>query len=398
MSTAPSHFSDTASVRSNTSTSPTFTASPQTQQSPHPLASYNSPPNSFPRQRSGIASHGLNITAPGERLNLGFLLDGRSTHPQPQTPIPAPTQIQQMPTYSAYDAPAGTGGNGHVSHTPPITTLKPRDGSGPEPYEVPVRNTPPTCPLDGILLDFLAERRSLAAEGTPVSKLVGPAYPSFPSLLNPSASIYAHPLSKIFTDILSKFPDLSALPEQVAVLYVMFLIMRWQISPSKESYERLPEWVSPRASQIFKHHPAWVDHLPWPRMRDRLVELYPGIPLENFFIPYTTTLSLNWPYEAGDTLIKTGVGAGGVGVGARGGGGGVGSGAATSGGIGGGGGVSGVGVGSGSETGEDLVINPVFERHLRDLSNWSLGPAFEKAFPSLADTCRIKKDDRGSGR
>lgn len=76
----------------------------------------------------------------------------------------------------------------------------------------------------------------------------------------------------------------------------------------------------------------------------------------------------------------------------------MGSGAATSGGIGGGGGVSGVGVGSGSETGEDLVINPVFERHLRDLSNWSLGPAFEKAFPSLADTCRIKKDDRGSGR
>ena len=41
---------------------------------------------------------------------------------------------------------------------------------------------------------------------------------------------------------------------------------------------------------------------------------------------------------------------------------------------------------------DDLIINPVFERHFRNLNNWSLGPAFADAFPGLVDTTRIKPD------
>jgi len=39
-----------------------------------------------------------------------------------------------------------------------------------------------------------------------------------------------------------------------------------------------------------------------------------------------------------------------------------------------------------------LVINPVFERHLRRLENWSLGPAFAKAFPGLEGTYWLKSE------
>lgn len=90
-------------------------------------------------------------------------------------------------------------------------------------------------------------------------------------------------------------------------------------------------------------------------MRDKMVYLYPEVPFDRFFIPYTITLSLNWPYEAQDALIK----------------------------------------GGGGEDGE-LGINPVFERHMRDLGNWSLGPSFAKAFPMLAETCRIKGEEKGT--
>ena len=81
-----------------------------------------------------------------------------------------------------------------------------------------------------------------------------------------------------------------------------------------------------------------------------MVHLHPQISLDNFFVPYTTTLSLNWPYEPRDTLL-------------------------------------------GVEGSEELSINPVFETHLRDLGNWTLGVEFEKAFPMLADTCKIQRDD-----
>lgn len=129
----------------------------------------------------------------------------------------------------------------------------------------------------------------------------------------------------------------------------MFLIMRWQISPTLETYNRLPEWVTPRPSQLITPHPAWVDHLPWPRMRESLVRQYTSVPFDEFFIPYTTTLSLNWPYEARDTLLTM----------------------------------------PGTD---ELSINPVFERHLMDLGNWSLGPAFARKHPALAETCTIKSE------
>lgn len=212
----------------------------------------------------------------------------------------------------------------------------------------PSRNVPPTCPLDSLLLDFLGERRQRMAEGISPHEVVGPRYPSVSSLLNPSNSVYSHPLSKVFTDILSTFPDLSSLPERVAVLYIMFLFMRWQISPTRENYQRLPEWIRPRPSQLFTQHPAWIDHVPWPCMRDRLVASQgtDEYPFDCFFIPFTTTLTLSWPYEETDTLLKT------------------------------------------TDT-EEVVINPVFERHLRNLDNWKLGEAFVKTLPSLSDTCNL---------
>ena len=82
-------------------------------------------------------------------------------------------------------------------------------------------------------------------------------------------------------------------------------------------------------------------------MRDRLCQLYPEFPFDEFFIPYTTTLSLNWPYEARDVLLI-------------------------------------------KENTDELIINPIFEKHLRVLDHWTLGPAFANAHPRLANTATIK--------
>lgn len=346
------HYTDARSIRSATSTSSTFSASPQgprqTLPSPAPVAFPSSggvisPSQAFDRQRK-IITHGLDLSRSGEKLDLAFLLETRHEPRHSRRDVDNGKETSSASKYPEVSAEATHAWNyAHKSKMGDTleTTI--------HPYLTPVRNIAPTCPLDGLLLDFLAERKQRAAEGVSSQKLVGPAYPSVSSLLNPERSIYSHPVSKVFTDILSTFPDLSALPEQVAVLYIMFLIMRWQICPTQETFNRLPEWITPRPSQLFIPHPAWVDHLPWPRMRDRMVHLYPSIALENFFIPYTTTLSLNWPYDPSDTLLSL-------------------------------------------PDSDELSINPVFERHLRDLSNWSLGTAFAKAFPSLAETTRIKSE------
>jgi Domain of unknown function (DUF3425) len=298
------------------------------------------------KQRHDMA-HNLDMGP--ERLGLDFLLDGTqriNKIPNGINGTQDPLNYQQIPRGSDRGSPTHIRSSSIGSHANYNTGTLEMAG-----HTAPIRNGPPTCPLDSLLLDFLHERQQQASEGVSTPKLVGPAYPSVSSLLNPARGVNSHPLSKVFTDILATFPDLSTLPEKVAVLYIMFLIMRWQIAPTQENYDRLPDWVTPRPSQLFTPHPAWVDHLPWPKMRDRLVRDYNprDYLFDNFFMPFTSTLSLNWPYEPTDTLLS-------------------------------------------SPESDELMINPVFERHLRRLENWSLGPAFAKAFPGLQDTYRLKTD------
>ncbi|TVY25918.1 hypothetical protein LHYA1_G005240, partial [Lachnellula hyalina] len=290
-----------------------------------------------------------NLDMGPERLGLDFLLDGTQRINKIPSGISGP---QESMNFQHGAGGSERGSPGHNRSNSVSSNYNP-GSSGVEMmgHAIPIRNSPPTCPLDSLLLDFLHSRQVQAADGVATPKLVGPAYPSVSSLLNPAKSAQSHPLSKVFTDILATFPDLSTLPEKVATLYIMFLIMRWQISPTQENYDRLPDWVTPRPSQLFTPHPAWIDHLPFPKMRDRLVRDYNprDYLFDKWFIPFTTTISLNWPYEPTDTLLS-------------------------------------------SPESDELMINPVFERHLRRLENWSLGPAFAKAFPGLHDTYRLKTD------
>lgn len=97
-----------------------------------------------------------------------------------------------------------------------------------------------------------------------------------------------------------------------------------------------------------------------------MIHTQPRIPFSDFFIPFTTTFSLNWPYKPSTVLVS-----------------------------------------SRDQqppplnpaqlpTGADepaYVINPSFETHLRRLENWTLGPAFAEEFPHWRAYVRIKERD-----
>lgn len=295
----------------------------------------------------------------GERLNFSFLIDAIG--------------INGVPSVS------------DRRNTPPDRTAfnaLPDSSNQSQPWTMLPKTCAPTCPLDHILLNFLQLRQrenasySSASGQSPAYST--PAYPSIANLLNPantSSSTDGHspryprhmpqnstnsagsstprpsssdPISTLMIDIISKFPHISGLPEQVAVLYNMFTHMRWWIYPTQENYDRMPEWMTPRPSQLVTPHPAWIEHLPWPRMRDKVVRNYHNYPFENWFLPFTGGLSVNWPYEPVDCLIST-------------------------------------------PEQEEPIINPVFQRHISRLDNWSVGPQLIAMYPDLADTCIVKE-------
>jgi hypothetical protein len=212
--------------------------------------------------------------------------------------------------------------------------------------------TPASCLLDGLLLDFINGRRRMAAEGASEEELAGPAYPDFYAFMHPAERHQSHGISKVFADIISTFPDLSAPPEKIATYYGMFLVMRWHVCPTQDNYERLPMWLRPTSWQILTPHPIWIDHLPWPEMREELVQHYHRYPFENFFVPFTKTMSVNWPHAPMDIFLPR-------------------------------------------QGQRDLRISPQFEAHMRDITNWSLGSSFKKQFPMLATGVTIvDHDDR----
>ncbi|KAF1971007.1 hypothetical protein BU23DRAFT_510688 [Bimuria novae-zelandiae CBS 107.79] len=313
-----------------------------------------------------------------KRMGVNFLLEnnGQSQNLDPSLGPPHPPHIVTT-------ASLGSGLGYHAPILVPHLTLP--------------RNLPTTCPLDAILLDFLTERQQRAAAGDHIKTLVGPHYPNFTPIVYPDRNVDAHPLSKLFTDILRTFPDICGLPEQVAIVYIMFLIMRWQIEPSAENYDRLPDWVTPRASQLFIAHPVWTDHVPWPKLRDSLITTQTDTTFDAFFIPFTTTISLNWPYEPRDCLLpasklhasslsttssiahsspfSTAVNAGSP------------AGPATPQPV----STPGTTLGQLPKDDDEWLINPAFESHLRNLNNWSLGPSFRSSFPAFGNAVRIKE-------
>ncbi|KAF2720357.1 hypothetical protein K431DRAFT_226667 [Polychaeton citri CBS 116435] len=227
--------------------------------------------------------------------------------------------------------------------------------------KLPVLNQP-NLPLDTLLQDFLSNSRRLLKDGVSMEEVIGPEYPSLANLSIPSGvkPRKCHPLSSLLIGILERFPDLSQTPERVAAIYIMFLILRWLVCPCEHCYYRLPEWIRPSSEQLEVEHGAWIDHLPWPTMRRSLtLAATPGtaVDFHDFFVPYTTTLSLNWPYGPDSVFAYHS--------------------------------------NTPPSTDNLQTVSPAFEAHLRDLHNWSLGPRFVSAHPDLCDGVRIEQTRMG---
>lgn len=89
-----------------------------------------------------------------------------------------------------------------------------------------------------------------------------------------------------------------------------------------------------------------------PIVRRRLITTA-EVKFENFFIPFTIRQCLNWPYPPDQVLQSTG----------------------------------------NPDDPTAVKMNPVFESHLRDLNNWSLGTLFRNTHPDLIDhTVRIQDE------
>ncbi|KIV99684.1 uncharacterized protein PV09_08675 [Verruconis gallopava] len=196
---------------------------------------------------------------------------------------------------------------------------------------------PSVCPLDDILHNFLSSRRAMLADGVPMDAVVGPTRPSVKKLRNPENKEALHSLEELMSDVLSTYLQVKT-PEKMAFFWIMNQTMRWMVSRTKESYMYMPNWLRPTATQITVPHAIWITNLPWPGVRDLLIENPEDYPYEAVGKWYTENVSINWNFDVLDAVDEVG----------------------------------------GAER-----LHSIFEKHLRNLNNWTVTPAFLERFPAM---------------
>ncbi|KAJ5360455.1 hypothetical protein N7517_009646 [Penicillium concentricum] len=220
-------------------------------------------------------------------------------------------------------------GNLRTTHDPVSPSVSP----GSVAWVLP-KHTCATCPLDQILLDFIASRRSMLARGIPPDIVLGPEQLCPQDLLHPTVDLTSHAISRVMADVLTTFPHVN-LPEKLAFMYLMHLTTRWQVSPNIGSYARMPVWLRPTVTQITVPHAAWIDNIPWPRVRDILIQKPDRYPFAVFSELYSEHVSINWPYDPEDIVV---------------------------------------------DTDDGPSLNTIFEKHIQRLSNWIAPRQFREYF------------------
>jgi len=318
-----------------------------------PSPSFNSPVNEFEARASAPRSAKLSYPAENTLpIHTEHTSPGRSLHHKDTQSSPAEQAVNSASTRDYYLD--GTRDVVHYdissrSDTTPqsftgiymVNHSDQRSNSFANVWSYLPKHLPATCPLDQILLDFLASRRLMSTCGTTIESVLGPKELSVIGIISPTLTQTLHPVSRVMAEIFSTFPNV-AVTEKIGFMYKMHRTLRWQIAPTEENYLELPTWLRPTATQLTVPHAAWIDNIPWPSVRDLLIQKSDVYPFEIFSEFYSQEVSVRWPYDPLDAIIH-----------------------------------------HHPHGKEDAVLNPIFEKHVRKLSNWTVSAQFERQMPEL---------------
>lgn len=158
-----------------------------------------------------------------------------STVPSPRYGIPVGTGTLSL----APSRPADYDLSSQISHESigSIRGWAPQEaqygnGYGPV-WSLLINNVLATCPMDSILLNFIDCRRRALLQGATELVAAGPGYPDFSGLLGLHTGQVKCPISQLLTDVIAKVETLGSLPEQTAVLYIMFSMIRVSLAPGE---------------------------------------------------------------------------------------------------------------------------------------------------------------------
>ena len=213
------------------------------------------------------------------------------------------------------------------------------------PHEMVPMNKVPTCLSDQILQSFVESRRLTPLSFDASNQLEAAEGLNINYLLDRSQYKRANTISHIVTDVVRSYTEIETLPRQVACLYVINHLLTWLIMLDEHTYNKMPEWLRPIPVQTKVPHAAWIDRIPWPTVREYLIQ-HQEITFDEFAAVYSSSFSVWWPFDAEHVIAK---------------------------------------LTPPQSSTPMAVINPIYEEHLRQLRNWTVGDTFRLRFPAIGE-------------
>lgn len=218
-------------------------------------------------------------------------------------------------------------------------------------WQISTKLKAPTTYVDNLMFQVIHTQRHLSITADLTGEdIIGPSFPSVHLLFNQPGPINKKPSN--LTEIMARYSAVlsnrgfALIPEKLASFMCMYRFVQWQISPTYGTYSALHNWQAPEQSQLLIPHPAWMDLPPWRAFREKVIrnqERYDNVEFQN---DYASNLCVNFPHDPMKALIF--------------------------------------------EDGQ-IMISPMLERHLGDISNMSMKKPFADKYPEFVDSCRFEE-------
>jgi len=185
---------------------------------------------------------------------------------------------------------------------------------------------------------FASERRDKEDEYSSKHTSI---FPSIASLLNPKSLSSPSTATDHISEGIGKhgrFMSVPRLSEKIAMMYNMCLYIRWLRNRTKANWLAMPKHLRPTKLQQTVPHPAWIDMVIWPCARDAIIEQMDWSQFELYRTASGAELSVHWPQPEQVVVMN----------------------------------------------GNEVALTPAFERHIRNIDNWSSGKGVARIFPFLS--------------
>ncbi|KAF9886972.1 hypothetical protein FE257_010713 [Aspergillus nanangensis] len=91
---------------------------------------------------------------------------------------------------------------------------------------------------------------------------------------------------------------------RVVMFWALYRILSLLVLPTAQNLAKCPAWYRPTLSQMAYDHPSFIDFIPWPHMRENLVQNWPNYVKSNLYSSFVENFDIETSPDSTESLLS----------------------------------------------------------------------------------------------